>query len=344
MTSPAQTSRRQFIGGLGCALAAGAFAGVAPRLLASAGNRTTEPRALILIQLEGGHDGLSTFVPVHDDRYYRLRPNLALARREVIALGETVGLHRAGRGFESLFKDGQLAVVENVGYANQSPSHFRSTEVWHTASEADQVLRAGWLGRCVAQMESASRSVAAFHGGNIAPRVFTREEGPTCSRRLALGADAITQLAGISERVATTAGTELYFVSVPGFDTHFDQREQHAARLHAVSTALQALQQRLKDRGVADRVLTMAFSEFGRSAGENAQGGTDHGSGSPVLLLGASVRGGFYNDRASLVSANPAPLDFRRVQATITDQWLNVPPAAVLGRSFAPLDLITRTG
>jgi uncharacterized protein (DUF1501 family) len=330
-------SRRHFIGQLGTGLAACAFGGLAPRLFAAGGKRGAgEPRAFILIQLEGGHDGLTTFAPWQDDDYRRQRPSLAVGRSDLISLGADTGLHRAGRGLEPLFKDGRLAVVQNVGLLNQSPSHFRATEIWQTASEADEVLGSGWLGRCATQLQGGSRIVTARYGGRQ-PRVLAQEQGGAQFGLPLAQADALGQLAEIGECAATSAGAELYFVSVPGFDTHFDQAGRHAARLQAVADALLALQRRLAWRGVDGRVLTMVFSEFGRSPAENAQGGTDHGGGGPVLLLGRPVCGGFHNSAGAPAAG---PLDFRRVLATVADRWLQVSPAAVLGRNFEHLDIL----
>jgi len=341
----ARPTRREFIRTVGCGLAAAAAAGFAPRLLA-AGRRIgtgCEPRALILVQLEGGHDGLSTFVPLQDDDYHRLRPTLAVKPADLVALSATAGLSRAGRGLEPLFKDGKLAVVAQAGPFRPSPSHYRATEIWHTADDADEPRYAGWLGRSLDALEAQARPFIAGYGGRGLPRVLVRDaDGPRRGRPaeidprqpLAYAADdAVVQLAEIGDRAASGDATEVYFVSVPGFDTHFDQTTQHAARLEAAAGALLALQRRLERRGVDRRVLTMVFSEFGRSAAENAQGGTDHGGAGPVMLLGRGVRGGFHQPLS-------APVDFRRVIATVTERWLGLPAGAVIGEGHRPLALL----
>jgi uncharacterized protein (DUF1501 family) len=340
------SSRRQFLRTVGCGLAACAVGGVAPQLLAAtrAAGGSDEPRALILLQLEGGHDGLATFAPLGDDDYHRLRPTLAPARRDLIALDQTTGLHRAGRGLEPLFKDGRLAVLPAVGLATPSPSHFRATEIWHTGSDAGLPPYAGWLGRSLDVFAQQERAVAAYYGGRRLPRILVRDgdrgRGGALAandrrRPLALAAgDAAAQLAEIGARAGEGKGSEVYFVSVPGFDTHFDQTDRHASRLAVAADALLALQQRLEQRGVAGRVLTVVFSEFGRSVAENAQGGTDHGAAGPVLLLGSRVRGDFHGHPA-------VPLDFRRVIATVTDRWLQLPLGAVIGGGYGALPLLT---
>jgi uncharacterized protein (DUF1501 family) len=108
-------------------------------------------RVLVIIQLEGGNDGLNTIVPVDDDRYYNLRPKLAIAKSDALVMaGEPLlRLHPALAGMRSMFDDGNLGIVANIGYPNATLSHFASTEIWNTASGGRSVeyQRTGWIGR-----------------------------------------------------------------------------------------------------------------------------------------------------------------------------------------------------
>jgi uncharacterized protein (DUF1501 family) len=79
--------------------------------------------------------------------------------------------------FERLFKDGRLAVVQNAGCAVQSPSHYRSAEIWHTASEADEVIYAGWAARCLSHLELQGHVVSSSYAGAVSPRMFARDPG-----------------------------------------------------------------------------------------------------------------------------------------------------------------------
>jgi uncharacterized protein (DUF1501 family) len=352
-----RSSRRTFVRNAGLGLAACALHQITLRAFASAGalGWNGGPRALVVIHLQGGHDSFNTFVPFQDDRYYQQRPTLALHRRELIPLAETVALNRAGQPLEALFKDGKMAVVFNVGPDRASDSHYRSSEIWHTASAADQVLYSGWAGRCVSHLQAGAHSVRGFHASASVPRIFIREEDRATRMLTTPGATAFSQplathdpigaLAEIAERVGASDATEIYFVSVSGFDTHASQAESYNARMQTVATALQSLQQRLEQRGVSDRVLTMAFSEFGRSLGENSQAGTDHGGASPVFILGDSVRGGFYNQpslSAQDVAGAIAPMDHRRVIRTLTHDWLRVPVASVFERDPGAINLLSK--
>jgi uncharacterized protein (DUF1501 family) len=115
-------------------------------------------RLLILVELKGGNDGLNTVVPHADDQYYRLRPRLAL--REVLPLDARTGLHPALEPLLPLWKARELAIVQGVGYPAPNLSHFRSIEIWDTASKSDEYLTEGWLARVFAG-HSAPREFAA---------------------------------------------------------------------------------------------------------------------------------------------------------------------------------------
>ncbi len=102
---------------------------------------------LVVVQLAGGNDGLNTVVPLANDDYLRARPALHIAASAALRLNDNFGLHPAMTGFKAIFDAGQLAVVHGAGYPNPNRSHFRSTEIWQTASDATQVEKRGWIGR-----------------------------------------------------------------------------------------------------------------------------------------------------------------------------------------------------
>ena len=134
--------RRQFLK----AMAGGLMVSVLPNLswaLAPAGYR----RLLVLIELKGGNDGLNTVVPYASADYYRLRPGIAIPREQVIPLSEQVGLHPAMTSLRPLWQQQELAVLQGVGYPDPNLSHFRSIEIWETASSSQQYLSEGWLTR-----------------------------------------------------------------------------------------------------------------------------------------------------------------------------------------------------
>ena len=104
-------------------------------------------KLLILVELNGGNDGLNTLVPYADQNYYGLRPRIGIARDQVLQLSEHEGLHPSLAALMPLWKSGELAVVRGVGYPNPNLSHFRGIEIWDTASGSEEFLQEGWLAR-----------------------------------------------------------------------------------------------------------------------------------------------------------------------------------------------------
>ena len=105
-----------------------------------------DDRVLVIVNLQGGNDGLNTVVPYSMPQYYRYRPNLAIAQGDVLRLNDEVGFNPNLKSFKALFDKGQVAVVQGVGYPKPDHSHFRSTEIWQTA-DPDGYAPTGWLGR-----------------------------------------------------------------------------------------------------------------------------------------------------------------------------------------------------
>jgi uncharacterized protein (DUF1501 family) len=107
-------------------------------------------RVLVLIYLGGGNDGLNSVVPIDQlDRLSKARPDVLLPENSLLSLDgvSDLRLHPALGGFRNLYDDGKLGIIQNVGYPNQSFSHFRSTDIWMTGADADELLPTGWLGR-----------------------------------------------------------------------------------------------------------------------------------------------------------------------------------------------------
>ncbi len=106
---------------------------------------------LILVELKGGNDGLNTVIPYADPAYYAMRKNIGIKREQVLQLDEHSALHPALAPLLPLWQQRQLAIVQGVGYPQPNLSHFRSIEIWDTASRSDEYLREGWLTRAFAQ-------------------------------------------------------------------------------------------------------------------------------------------------------------------------------------------------
>ena len=110
-------------------------------------NLVVGEQCLVFIQLNGGNDGLNTFVPFDDPNYYYNRPKIALSKDEVIGKNKGMAFHPALKSFAQIQQNGDLTVLQNVGYPEPNRSHFRSQEIWQTASGSNQYLNEGWLGR-----------------------------------------------------------------------------------------------------------------------------------------------------------------------------------------------------
>ena len=104
-------------------------------------------KVLVVLQLSGGNDGLNTIIPVRNDLYYKARPGLGIDRKQALALDSETGLHPALTACKSFFDEGSLAILNGVGYPNPDRSHFRSMDIWQTASSAGEFNYTGWLGR-----------------------------------------------------------------------------------------------------------------------------------------------------------------------------------------------------
>ncbi|WP_316736723.1 DUF1501 domain-containing protein [Pedobacter aquatilis] len=104
-------------------------------------------KVVVVLQLSGGNDGLNTVISVRNDIYYRERPTLSIQRDRALGLTDEVGLHPALTSFKDLYDDGNLGIMNGVGYANPDRSHFRSMDIWQTGSGSSEYLSTGWLGR-----------------------------------------------------------------------------------------------------------------------------------------------------------------------------------------------------
>ncbi|HZN16162.1 MAG TPA: DUF1501 domain-containing protein [Acidimicrobiales bacterium] len=140
-------------------------------------------------------------------------------------------------------------------------------------------------------------------------------------------------------------GTEVGYLTLGSYDTHTDQRWRHAANLKMLDDTVKAFFNAAEAKGVASRAAVLVVSEFGRRGPENAAGGTDHGAGGPVFLIGPTVKGGVYGDRADLSRLDdgnvPAAFDLRSVYASVLEQHLDAAAGPILGGTFGQLPLFT---
>jgi uncharacterized protein (DUF1501 family) len=369
---------------------------------ARAARAERDSRILVVVQLDGGNDGINTVVPFKDDGYAKHRKVLRLPTAGLIDVNDHVGLHPAMAGAGKLLESGRLAIVQGVGYPNPNRSHFESMAIWHTARfDPEERNGLGWLGRALddqrrpearrpdsvfvggAQLPAALRGrrcvvssltrpedfliapeVKAPPGGDAPPQedlaAFVRRatlDAYTTADRMAevLGRREdgagypTTALAGdlrlMARLIKADAGTRVYYTRQSGYDTHSAQLGTHAALLGELAGAMQAFLDDLAAAKLADRVVLLTFSEFGRTVKENGSAGTDHGTAGPVLLAGRPIKAGVVGSTPSLLELDPRHgdlkmgLDFRRVYATVLEDWLGLPSKSSLGQAFEKLPL-----
>lgn len=104
-------------------------------------------KILVVIQLSGGNDGLNTIIPVRNDIYYKKRPRLAFQSSAALTLTDEASIHPALKTLKAYYDSGDLTILNSVGYPNPDRSHFRSMDIWHTASGSNEYWNTGWLGR-----------------------------------------------------------------------------------------------------------------------------------------------------------------------------------------------------
>lgn len=165
--------RRSFlVGGLSLAVGAG-FPGLSASALQRAQRGRQHEggeRTLVLIQLGGGNDGLSTVVPYADDAYGRSRSRTRIDAKEVLRIDDYRGLHPRLGNLHTLHQAGRLAIVEGVGYPGPVRSHFKAMDIWHAASEHGRVAGDGWVGRLAARAwPESSAPELLVHVGRCTP-------------------------------------------------------------------------------------------------------------------------------------------------------------------------------
>jgi uncharacterized protein (DUF1501 family) len=252
---------------------------------------------LVLVELKGGNDGLNTLIPYADARYYQLRPTIGIPRHKVIPLDERTGLHPSLADLMPLWQDRSLAIVQGVGYPKPNLSHYRSIEIWDTASHADQYLRTGWLTRAFASEPVRARFAAdgvVIGSAEIGPLANGARTvaltNPVCPYRFgttfpqsAFGsavrkAMQVVASGGTARGVPVAGqGVAVVRLTLNGFDTHENQPVQHANLLKQFAQGMTAMRSALGELNRWHSTLVMTYAEFGRRARENASNGTGPG-------------------------------------------------------------------
>jgi uncharacterized protein (DUF1501 family) len=150
-----------------------------PDFLYSFGSQTNlvlGEQCIVFVQLNGGNDGLNTFIPSEDALYYDLRPKISLSKTAVLNSAKGMAFHPALKGFATMQQGGDLSVIQNVGYPNPVRSHFRSQEIWQTAPTQQEYLSDGWLGRYLDLQCKEHQPTAGINIDNIDNLALKGEE------------------------------------------------------------------------------------------------------------------------------------------------------------------------
>ena len=363
-------------------------------------------KVLVLVQLVGGNDGLNTLIPLDQlSALSSVRSNIYMPESSLKPITTSLALHGRMGGMQNMFNDGRLSIIQSVGYPNQNRSHFRSTDIWSTASDATTELDTGWLGRHLevenpgypdGYPNSSSPHPPAISMGNVANATcqgtitnlsqtvnnpfnltylapggdtplpndnygdelgFLRvaiaqtnayggeiQNAANAGRTLATsypGGSLTNQLQNVVRLVSGGLETKVYVVTLGGFDTHATQTDNnttsgwHADLMLELSENLAAFQQDLEMVGIADRVLGMTFSEFGRRIRSNNSRGTDHGTAAPLFVFGNCASGTVLGNNPTIstsVDQNtgvPMQYDFRDIYGSILMDWFGVSEADV---------------
>ncbi len=358
-------------------------------------------KKLIVIQFSGGNDGLNTIIPYRNDVYYSSRPSLSIPKNEALRATDELAFNPNMQALRDLYEEGLVSIVNSVGYPNPIRSHFRSMDIWHTASGSENYWQTGWLGRyldnncagCIHQAIELDESLGLALKGDVRSgfamdnvRQLKRTSSNRFLKNLAQqqhehehetvaylyktmietqqSADYLFEhskvyeskleypngafgrdLKQVAELITADTDTRIYYVNLGGFDTHANQKNAQGRLLKQFSDGVGALVKDLKQNNLLDDVLIMAFSEFGRRVKQNASNGTDHGTANNVFLIGNQLKkNGFYNAAPNLLDLDKGDLkyeiDFRRIYATLLDDWLEADASNILNGRFDKLSLL----
>ncbi|MFT5285199.1 MAG: hypothetical protein ACI8TQ_001361 [Planctomycetota bacterium] len=146
------------------------------------GADAVKPDTLILLQLSGGNDGLSSVIPYADDAYASARKATRFTKDEVLSINDYVGLHPELQFMSDEYSEGRLSIVQGVGYPNPNRSHFKSMDIWHSASEDGRAVKSGWIGRVSeALMKAKVNSERVVHVGGSLPFSLHSNASPAVS-------------------------------------------------------------------------------------------------------------------------------------------------------------------
>lgn len=279
---------------------------------------TDTDHVLVIVQLFGGNDGLNTVIPVSSYRnYFNARKNIAIAENKILPLTgiKEVGLHPALSGFRDLYNEGKLAILQSVGYKSPNFSHFRSSDIWMSGSDADQIIDTGWAGRYLNQQypayptgfpNAAMEAPLAIQIGTATSFIFQGNRSP-----MAVNIGDPQHIFGISNGFAdpapnTKGGEKLNFVR------EIAQRSQSYSRIiktaadnvskqadypdnNILATQLKTVARLIKG-GLKTKIYMVGFDGFDTHAQQVTAGDTSSGRHADLLKIAGDAINAFQKD------------------------------------------------
>lgn len=415
MSHPSINTRRDFVTqGLGVVGVSAALPNFLARTAMAGPQAQSDEPITVVVQLSGGNDGISSIVPYGDDAYNQNRKVTRIDAKKLHKINDYIGFSPELTLFKDMYDNGQLAIVQGIGYPNHNRSHFKSMDIWHTGNNNYKrtvgTKPIGWIGRyceekfansfdpkavmsirmnktpLAIQSEShpglALRDPRAFrysadHGQmqrkeayrklnnkmpdpkKLSPLDFVTQTSTNAnaasdeilsivaknpSKASYPSSGLATSLKTVASMIAGGLSTRVYYVEQTGFDTHAGHNDRHQKLMTDLGAAITAFQKDLKAQGNDQRVVTMAFSEFGRRVKENGSGGLDHGQAGPLFVFGPNVKGGLYGKHPSMTDLDGGDLrfttDFRGVYATLLDQWMGANSSSILDQQYDHLGFL----
>ena len=387
-------------------------------------NAYNPDRKLVLVQLNGGNDGLNMVIPISQyDNLAKARGNILVQQSQILKLTDETGLHPSMPELTNLYKEGKVQIIQGVGYPNPNLSHFRSKDILMAASDSNTIISSGWVGRmlnnqfpayptgypndkqphpialsigstsspiCQGELANYSSVITNLLSSYINSSVVTAYPETPFGNELrfvtntmeqtesylsvikaaaakAKNLSALYPVAGqntladqlkiVANLIAGGLQTQIYIVSLGGWDTHSSQVTSLTDKLTGaqplllskVSKAIAAFEDDLKLMNKADEVIGFVFTEFGRRIKSNDSLGTDHGTTWPAIIFGSRVNPGLLGQNPVIppivgTSDNLAmQYDFRRIYTGLYKQWFNLENqeiTQILGKSFPEIQVI----
>lgn len=290
-----------------------------------------------MIHLEGGNDGFNTLIPYTSKAYYQSRPSIAVPVDEVIKLTDRYGLNPAMESLMEIYNRGNLLFLNSVGHPVVETSHYNALKIWQTGCACPDGEKS-WLDRCNNHSRSAGH-ISFLNANTDSPDTESLHGGEYSSYS---ASDFDQGLRKVSVSINSGSATQVYHVSLDGFDTHQMQRTKHDHMLRAYADGISGLVQDLTESGQMDNTLIVTYSEFGRSLKENNKRGTEHGNANCVWMIGSGLKQkGIFNDTEISEDAGLAcSYSSTDVYATILQGWFGVSSKAIFSEKHTVMNWV----